>query len=141
MAIFRRGGAKHSLAVAMTAVNLGDRLLNIGCSDASLLGAISSKVGLSGRAAAIVPNDVEAARARKGAETAGVLLEIETGHLDRFPFEDGAFNVIVVDNQGGLLSSMKPEGRVATRLREANNGDRHGEQRTKRRRHESSGRR
>lgn len=113
MGIFRRGGGKHSLAVAMTGVNLGDRLLNIGCTDASLLGAISGKVGLSGRACAIVPNEVEAARARRGAETAGVLLEIETGHLDKFPFEDAAFTVTVLDNQDGLLSSVKPERRVA----------------------------
>ena len=43
---------------------------------------------------------------------------IETGKLGQVPFEDGAFNLIVVDNQQGLLSSMRPEDRVAT-LREA----------------------
>jgi SAM-dependent methyltransferase len=114
MGLFRRGGEKHSLPIAMTGVKLGDRLLNIGCTDASLLGAISSKVGLSGRACAIVPTESDAARARRGAEKAGVLLEIETGNLDKFPFEDGAFNLIVLDNQEGLLSSMRPEQRVAT---------------------------
>ena len=31
-----------------------------------------------------------------------------------FPFEDGAFNLIVLDNQEGLLSTMRPEQRVAT---------------------------
>jgi SAM-dependent methyltransferase len=113
MGIFRRSGGKHALAVAMAGVTLGDRLLNIGCTDSSLLGALSAKVGLSGRACAIVPGEADAARARRGAEAAGVLLEIETGHLDRFPFEDAAFNVIVVDNQEGLLSSAQPERRVA----------------------------
>jgi ubiquinone/menaquinone biosynthesis C-methylase UbiE len=113
MRFFRRGGEKHSLSIAMTGVKLGDRLLNIGCTDASLLGAISSKVGLSGRACAIVPTETEAARARRGAEKAGVLLEIETGNLHSFPFEDGAFTLIVVDNQEGLLSSMRPEARVS----------------------------
>lgn len=97
----------------MTGVALGDRLLTIGCTDASLLGAISSKVGLSGRACAIVPSEADAARARRGAEKAGVLLEIETGHLDTFPFEDQAFNLIVLDNQEGLLSGLRPERRVA----------------------------
>ncbi|HKY23159.1 MAG TPA: methyltransferase domain-containing protein [Vicinamibacterales bacterium] len=109
----RRSGEKHALAVAMTGVALGDRLLSIGCTDASLLGAISAKVGLSGRACAIVPDEADAARAKRGAEAAGVLLEIETGHLDRFPFEDAAFNLIVIDNQRALLSSMRPETRVA----------------------------
>ena len=114
MGIFRRSGDRHALAIAMTGVALGDRLLNIGCTDASLLGALSAKVGLSGRACAIVPDEAEAARAKRGAEGAGVLLEIETGHFDNFPFEDAAFNLIVIDNQQGLLSSMRPETRVAT---------------------------
>jgi hypothetical protein len=102
----------------MAGVSLGDRLLHIGCTDASLLGAISAKVGLSGHVCAVVPEDADAARARRGAEKAGVLLEIETGHLDAFQFEDGAFNLIVLDNQEGLLSSMRPEMRVAM-LRQA----------------------
>lgn len=98
----------------MTGVNLGDRLLQIGCTDASLMAAIGSKVGLSGRVCAVVPDDAHAARARRAAEKSGFLLEIETGHLEKFPFEDGAFNLIVVDNQEGLLSGMRPEQRVAT---------------------------
>lgn len=102
----------------MTGVNLGDRLLQIGCSDASLFGAIGAKVGLSGRVCAVVPNQTHAERARRAAEKSGFLLEIETGNLGHFPFEDAAFNLVVLDNQDGLLSSMRPEERVAT-LREA----------------------
>ncbi|MEO5742482.1 MAG: methyltransferase domain-containing protein [Vicinamibacterales bacterium] len=98
----------------MTGVKLGDRLLHVGCADASLLGAIGSKVGLSGRVCAIVPDESHAARARRAAEKSGFMLELETGNLENFPFEDGAFNLIVVDNQNGLLSSMRPEQRVAT---------------------------
>jgi ubiquinone/menaquinone biosynthesis C-methylase UbiE len=109
----RKPEQKHALAIAMTGVNLGDRLLHVGCTDASLMGAIGSKAGLSGRVCAIVPDDAHAARARRAAEKSGFLLELETGGLDRFPFEDGAFNLIVVDNQEGLVSSMRPEQRVA----------------------------
>src|SRR5689334_11316310 len=36
---FRRPQQKHALALAMTGAALGDRLLQIGCTDASLLGA------------------------------------------------------------------------------------------------------
>jgi ubiquinone/menaquinone biosynthesis C-methylase UbiE len=110
---FRRPQQKHALAIAMTGVVLGDRLLHIGCTDASLLAAIGSKVGLSGRVCAVVPDDTHAARARRAAESSGFLLEIETGNLSSFPFDDAAFNLIVVDNQEGLLSSMRPENRVA----------------------------
>jgi ubiquinone/menaquinone biosynthesis C-methylase UbiE len=115
---FRRAGQKHSVAIAMTGVALGDRLLQVGCTDASLLGAIGSKVGLSGRVCAIVPDDAHAARAKRAAEKSGFLLELETGNLGHFPFEEAAFNLIVVDNQDAMLSSMRPEERVAT-LQEA----------------------
>jgi ubiquinone/menaquinone biosynthesis C-methylase UbiE len=113
--LFRRQPQqKHALAIAMTGVTLGDRLLQIGCSDASLLGAIGSKVGLSGRVCAVVPDAAHAARARRAAEQSGFLVEIETGSLERFPFEDSAFNLIVVDNQDALISHMRPDQRVAT---------------------------
>jgi hypothetical protein len=112
--MFRRGGEKHALAIAMTGIKLGDRYLQIGCSDPSLLAAIGSKVGLSGRACAIVSSAADATRARRGAEQGGMLLEIETtDHLNAFPYEDGSFDLIVLDNQEGLLSTMKPEQRVA----------------------------
>ncbi|HEY0284952.1 MAG TPA: methyltransferase domain-containing protein [Vicinamibacterales bacterium] len=114
MPFLRRPQQKHSVAIAMTGVTLGDRLLQVGCTDASLLGAIGSKVGLSGRVCAIVPDASQAARARRAAEKSGFLLELETGDLGHFPFEDGAFNLIVVDNQEGLLASLRPEQRVAT---------------------------
>jgi ubiquinone/menaquinone biosynthesis C-methylase UbiE len=110
---FRRTGERHGLAVAMTGVKLGDRLLQIGCTDPSLLAAISSKVGMSGRACALVPSDDEAARARRGAERGGVLLEIEKGALSPFPYDSQSFDLVVVDSQEGLLSNMRPEQRVA----------------------------
>jgi ubiquinone/menaquinone biosynthesis C-methylase UbiE len=102
----------------MSGVALGDRLLLVGCTDASLMGALGSRAGLSGRVCAVVPDETHAARARRAADSSGFLLELETGTLETFPFEDEAFNLIVIDNQQGLLSSMRPERRVAT-LKEA----------------------
>jgi ubiquinone/menaquinone biosynthesis C-methylase UbiE len=113
MPLFKRPEQKHSLAIAMTGVSLGDRLLQVGCTDQSLLGAIGARVGLSGRVCAVVASETEALRARRAAERTGFLLELETGDLARFPFEDGAFNLVVIDNQEGLLSGMRPEQRVA----------------------------
>jgi hypothetical protein len=110
---FKRSGDKHTLAVAMTAVRLGDRLLLVGCSDASLVAALGSKVGLSGRACALVSSDADEARAMTGAERGGILLEIEKSPLNIFPYPDRSFDVIVVDNQHGLIASARPELRVA----------------------------
>lgn len=118
MAIFRSSEGKHALAVAMTGIKLGDRLLQIGCSQSSLCGAIASKVGLSGRACATVPSEAEAEQARRGAGQAGALLEVEAGTPERLSFPDGSFDLVVIDNLSGLLSNLKPERRVLC-LREA----------------------
>lgn len=112
MAIFRRGSGRHAVAVAMTGVKLGDRLLQIGCSDPSLLAAIASKVGLSGRACVAAASEVEADRARKGGERRGILLEVEKTTPESLPFGDNSFDLVVVDNLGGWFSKMKPESRV-----------------------------
>src|SRR5205085_8854538 len=72
---FGRRDNPHMLAVGMTGVNMGDRLLEIGCADGGRLAAIAAKVGLSGRAVAVVPDEAAATRARKGAARAGVLVE------------------------------------------------------------------
>jgi SAM-dependent methyltransferase len=116
--IFKRSGQKHALATAMTGVKVGDQLLQIGCSNPSLLAAISSKVGMSGRACVIVASDDDAASAHRAAERAGVLLEVEKAPPGHFPYEDGAFDLIVIDNQDGFIANMKPEQRIAT-LQEA----------------------
>ncbi len=109
----RRPEVKHSVAIAMTGVKLGDQLLHVGCTDSTLLGAIAAKVGLSGRVCAVVSNEADGARAKRAAEKTGFLLELEIGELTRFPFDDASFNVIVIDNQEGVLSVMRPEDRVA----------------------------
>src|SRR4029450_6517781 len=88
-------------------------LLTMGSTDSTLMGAIAAKVGLSGRVCAIVTNEADATRAKRAAENTGFLLELEIGGLDRFPFDDATFNLIVVDNQEGLLSALRPEDRVA----------------------------
>ncbi len=109
----RRPEVKHSVAIAMTGVSLGDQLLHVGCTDSTLLGAIAAKVGLSGRVCAVVSDEADGARAKRAAEKTGFLLELEIGELTRFPFDDASFNLIVIDNQEGLLSAMRPEHRVA----------------------------
>ena len=86
--------------------------------DGGRLAAVASKVGLSGRAAAAVPDARSAERARKGAERAGTLVEVEVADPRQLPFEDGAFNVVVIDDTAGLLSSSTDEDRGAI-VREA----------------------
>ncbi len=117
MNLFARREAPHALAVGMAGVKMGDRLVQIGCAHGGRLGALAAKVGLSGRAAAIVPDADSAARAKKGAEQAGALVEIEIAPPARLPLDDAAFDVAVVDDTGGLLAAM-PAGDRASAVRE-----------------------
>jgi len=67
---------------------------------------------------AIVPDDAAAARAQKGAADSGVLVEVDVAPPTRLPLDNDAFDVAVIDDTGGLLSTMRAEDRVAT-VREA----------------------
>jgi SAM-dependent methyltransferase len=74
---------------------------------------VASRVGLSGRAVAVVPDERAAKRARKGAEQAGVLVEVEVASPAALPIEPGAVDLVVVDDTAGLLDPIPHAGRVA----------------------------
>src|SRR5262249_32075046 len=78
---FVRRADTHTLLVSMTSVKLGDRVAFIGCAHGPRMAAVAAKVGLSGRAVVVAPDETSAARARRGAERAGVLVEIENAPL------------------------------------------------------------
>ncbi|MGB7217903.1 MAG: methyltransferase domain-containing protein [Vicinamibacterales bacterium] len=103
----------HMLVVSMTGVKLGDRLVQLGCAHGGRLGAVASRVGLSGHAVAVVPDEASAARARKGAAAAGVLVEVEVGPPTTLRLANRAFDVAVVDDTGGLMSAAAPSDRSA----------------------------
>lgn len=110
---FARRDNPHPLVVAMVGVKMGDRFVQIGCAHGGRLGAVAGKVGLSGRAVAVVPDEASAARVRKGAAQEGALVEIEIAPPTRLPADDQGFDVAVVDDTGGLAGSMREEDRAA----------------------------
>jgi ubiquinone/menaquinone biosynthesis C-methylase UbiE len=111
--MFLKSQNPYLLILGMTGVKMGDRFVQIGCVHGGRLGAVAAKVGLSGRAVVVAPDEASAARARKGAEDAGVLVEIEVAPPTRLPLEDEAFDLAVVDDTAGLLGTLSPERRVA----------------------------
>jgi hypothetical protein len=56
------------LALSMSGVKLGERLLQIGVDDATLAGRIAAKTGLSGSASHAVGTDDDAVRVNRGAK-------------------------------------------------------------------------
>jgi len=97
---FLRKSTLERLPVAMSGVRMGERALQIGVDDPSLVGAIAAKVGLSGHAAIVVADERQAARARAGAAAAGALADIHTTGLAALPCGDDAFDVVVVHAAG-----------------------------------------
>ena len=112
--MFLKKSDPYLLIVGMTGVKMGDRFVQIGCANGARMAAVAAKVGLSGRAAVIAPDESSAARARKAAENAGALVEVEVAPPTRLPVEDAAFDLAVVDDTGGLFGTMRPEDRVAS---------------------------
>jgi ubiquinone/menaquinone biosynthesis C-methylase UbiE len=115
---FRAKGNPYMLIVGMTSVKMGDRLLQIGCSDGGALAAIAAKVGLSGRALAVVPDIDTAVRARKAAQRQGVLVEVEVAPATDLPTTDADLDLVVIDDAAGQFASSGGDAQGAT-VREA----------------------
>lgn len=102
----------YQLIVGMTGVKLGDRIVQIGCVDGGRLGAIAAKVGLSGNAAVVVPDEFSAARAQKGAADAGVLVDVQVSPPTRVPLDVDAIDLALVDDMAGVIGSLPAEDRI-----------------------------
>lgn len=99
------------LHVAMMGVRMGERVLQIGCDDLTLLAGVAAKVGLSGTAAAAVRDAGEGARAEKAGAEAGALVDIRTGALTAIPFDDASFDIVVIDDTAGHFAALAREAR------------------------------
>ena len=104
----------YLLVIGMAGVKLGDELLQVGCAHGGRLGAIARKVGLSGHAVAVVPDEASAARARKGAADAGVLVDIEVAPATRLPARNDSIDLVVVDDTAGVVGAVRAEDRVSS---------------------------
>jgi ubiquinone/menaquinone biosynthesis C-methylase UbiE len=104
----------YPLVVGMTGVKLGDRVLQIGCAHGGRLAAVAAKVGLSGRALAVVADDASAARAQKASAEAGVLVEVEIAPSTRVPLDDASVDLAIVDDTGGSFAALSAQDRAAT---------------------------
>jgi ubiquinone/menaquinone biosynthesis C-methylase UbiE len=103
---FRRMRAMDPLQVAMTGIRMGERYLQIFCSDDALTRGLATKAGLSGIAALAAADDTQARRAQKAANKAGVLIEVKTTPLTSLPWGDGTFDMVVVDDTHRQFSGL-----------------------------------
>ncbi len=116
MGWFRKTGARDALAVTMAGVKLGDRFLSVGVRDPTLIAALATKSGLTGRACAI---DADAARAEAGAgevHAEGALVEVQPAPWDALPYAASSFDVVLIHQRtrsaSEVLRVLRGGGRV-----------------------------
>lgn len=113
----RKAKRRDPVPITMTGVRMGERVLQVGVDDAAVAGAIAAKAGLSGNAAALATDAEGDARMRAAATEAGVLMDIQSAPLDRMPFPDEGFDLVVVHSVNGRLDDLESALRDAA-LRE-----------------------
>ncbi|HUE85522.1 MAG TPA: class I SAM-dependent methyltransferase [Vicinamibacterales bacterium] len=122
---FRKMRSMDPLQVAMTGVRMGERYLQVFCSDTALTRGLATKTGLSGVAALAAADQSQATQGRRAAEKAGVLLDLQVTPPTRLPWEDGVFDMVVVDNTGDGFRALNESDRSMS-LQECRRVLRHG---------------
>jgi SAM-dependent methyltransferase len=107
-----RKSSLEALPVSMCGVRMGERLLQLGIDDASLLGTLAAKPGLSGQASAAVSDERGAAKVRSAGERAGALIDVKVAPLHSLPFDEGAFDVVIVHGMSGLVTALGDTARA-----------------------------
>src|SRR5690348_506479 len=110
--MFLRKSRLDALPVTMSAVRMGERVLQVGVDDPAIVAAIAAKIGLSGHAAMAVTDEREAARANSAAASAGLLVDVRVAPPTSLPFDTDAFDLVIVHSAHGRLASLDDATRV-----------------------------
>ena len=108
--MFLKRDDPHLLVVGMTGVKMGDRFVQIGCAHGGRLAAVAARSACRAARSLVAPDEASAARARKGAAEAGVLVEVEIAPPTRCRSTPTTFDLAVVDDTGGCLARMRADG-------------------------------
>jgi SAM-dependent methyltransferase len=97
----------------MAGVRLGERVLQAGLGNPRLFAKFAGKAGLSGRACAVVDGKAAAGPLEAAAAAEGVLVEVIVAEGQRWPLEDGAFDIGIVDGNALLRGEVaERQGRL-----------------------------
>lgn len=111
--MFFRKSSSEPLPVTMTAVKMGDRLLQVGLDDTATAMALAAKVGMSGTAVHVVNDEAQGAKIRAAAQKAGILVDVRVvTTLRSLPLDDDAFDLVVMHAYKGLIAGMAPYTRI-----------------------------
>jgi ubiquinone/menaquinone biosynthesis C-methylase UbiE len=112
---------REPLAIAMSGVRMGERLLQVGMDTPPVTSLLAAKPGLSGESSIVVSDEATAARARKAVSESGALVNVTVQTLDALSFDNGSFDVVVIHNRvgefAGHISDVRPLGEFRRVLR------------------------
>jgi ubiquinone/menaquinone biosynthesis C-methylase UbiE len=107
MSWFRKGAPTDPLAVTMTGVKLGDRVLVAGLGDTKMIAALAAKSGLTGHAVVLDPDDAKLRAAGQEIEREGGLVDLTHVALtSSWPYDDESFDVAVMHDVLPALSGV-----------------------------------
>jgi ubiquinone/menaquinone biosynthesis C-methylase UbiE len=115
---------REPLAIAMSGVRMGERVLQIGMDTPLVTSLLAAKPGLSGESTMVLADEATASVARRTVAESGALVNVTVHRLDALPFDQGSFDVIVVHNRRGQTLSASPEKVLAESRRVLRSGGR-----------------
>jgi len=101
---------REPLAVAMSGIGRGERVLQVGVDEPSVAAAIAARPGLNGQAVIVVPDETSAERTRRAVADTGALVEVVVHAPESLPFDEGSFDAAVVHNRGRWLAAADRPG-------------------------------
>ena len=108
---------REPLAIAMSGVRMGERVLQIGMDTPVVTSLLAAKPGLSGESVIVLADEAAATQARRATAESGALVNIAAHRLDALPFERGAFDVVVVHNRVGQTLTASGASQVLSECR------------------------
>lgn len=106
----KKSAPAEPLAVAMSGIRLGQRLLVLGCSDPVLIAQLAQKTGLTGRSVAVDEDAKRTAHAAVAVEREGALVETITAPWTMLTLDADSFDVVVARD---VLATIDTHRRAA----------------------------
>jgi ubiquinone/menaquinone biosynthesis C-methylase UbiE len=92
---------REPLAIAMSGVRMGERLLQIGIDAPVVTGLLAAKPGLSGESSIVVADEATAEKARRAVAETSANVDIHVHALSSLPFGGASFDLVVINNRSG----------------------------------------
>ena len=108
----KSGVQREPLAITMTGVRMGERVLQVGVADTALTSTLAARPGLSGQSAIVVSDERAGDRARAIATESGALVDVHVAAPQAIPLADGVFDVVVFHNAAALLAPLDAAARA-----------------------------